>query len=163
MSTSKPDPDAARRLAVMLADAAAARQRGRPSAIDADAARELIAELSADGVDGIDALLVALSEELRARGATLPPPEQLPPGLASLLEAADEALSPGADGQIDLEQAARKLDRAVGATLGTSPREARERAMRERIRREVGESIARSMRAHGLTPAADMKDDDEPT
>jgi len=162
MSTSQQDRSPARRLAVMLAEAAAARSDERPFTVDTDAARGLIAELSAEGVDGTDALFVALSEELRARGATLPPLERLPPSLAALLETADEALQPGADGLIDFEAAASKLDRAVGATLGTSPREARQRAMREQIRRDVAESIARSMRAHGLTPAADMTDDDEP-
>lgn len=150
--------DAARRLAVMIAESAAERMAGRPGAVDAAVMHGLVATLAAGG---IDAMFAALGEELRARGATLPPLDHWPPGIAALLESAQDALDLGG-GPLDFEVAADKLDRAVHATTGTSPRQARAQALRERIRREVSTSIARSMRAHGLTPAADLKDDGAP-
>ncbi|WP_437723466.1 hypothetical protein [Sorangium sp. So ce861] len=158
MTTSE---DAVRELSTLLADAAEARRDGRPIEVDVDAVRRLIVDLGDDpGAEGAAALCAALAGELRARRATLPPLDAFPPGVAALLQAVDGAFAPGDDGQIDFEVVAEKLNRAVGDAMGKSLRQAREQALRDRIRRDVSASVARSMRAHGLTPAADMNADD---
>jgi hypothetical protein len=152
--TVDPD-DAARRLAALIADTAAALQAGRPIAPDADAMRRLIAALGAVPAGrGIAALVAALGPALRARGVTRLVPDELPPSVAAFLEAADEAFGDLAD-ETDFEVLAERLDRTTGG------RAAREQALRDQIRREVSASLTETLRARGLVPAADDVDDDE--
>jgi hypothetical protein len=155
------DPTAAgRRLADAIAIAAADLEAGKPMAAHADSLRRLVAEIgSAPGDIGVIALMEALGPALGARGVSMPPLDRFPPSVAAFLEAADEAFSD--DAPLDFEAVADRLERAAAKAFGMeTPREARERALREQIRREVSESLASTLRAQGLTPAADMTDDD---
>jgi hypothetical protein len=152
---------AARRLADAIAAAAADLAAGRPIAPHADPLRRLVAELgSAPGELGVLALVQALGPALDARGVAMPPLDRFPPSVAAFLEAADEVFADGSP--LDFEAAANRLERAAAAAFGTiTPSEARAQALREQIRREVSASIADTLRGQGLTPAADMQDDEE--
>jgi hypothetical protein len=155
---------AAEALARLLADAAARPRQPTPTAPTAESeeARRLIAAMGTDDA-AIERFFASLATELQARGAMLPPLEELPPSVLPLLAAADVALAPGVDGTIDFEAAASALDAALGEHLGQSPRQARATAQRDRMRQEIAASVAASMRRHGLTPACDLDDDlDEP-
>ncbi|WP_437607997.1 hypothetical protein WMF20_45165 [Sorangium sp. So ce834] len=151
---------AARRLADAIAAAAADLAAGRPIAPHADSLRRLVAEMaSAPGDVGVLALMQALGPALDARGVAMPPLDRFPPSVAAFLEAADEVFAE--DSPLDFETAADRLERAAAAAFGTiAPREARAQALREQIRREVSASIADTLRAQGLTPAADMQGDE---
>jgi hypothetical protein len=153
--------DAAKELAEMIADAAACRQQGRPIADRSADASRLIVELSGGGDDGFDRFFSSLGDALRARGATLPPLDELPPGVAPLIAAAADAFVVDERGQIDMQRTADNLDATMERVLGHSPRKAREEALVAEIRREVAENVAASLRRHGLTPACDTPHEDD--
>jgi hypothetical protein len=158
--------DAARELAKLIADAAA-RSGGKPGGGkpgDWEAAKRLLARLTGE-MEATDTFLPTLAAELRARDATLPPLDQVPAQLAPLLAAVGMILpglgagaGPGVPGQkVDLDAVNRRLERAVGAHLGVSPRKAREEATRNAIRERIAAQVAESMRKRGLKPKADFE------
>jgi hypothetical protein len=155
------DPAAiAARLAAAIADAATAVMAGQPDRVDADGLRRLIAQLGAErSAAALPALVAALGPALAARGVPRAKLDALPPSVVAFLDAADAAFLDAADGD-DLDAAAERLERAASPILGTSTRRGREEALREQIRREVSESLTRTLRARGLTPAADLPPDD---
>jgi hypothetical protein len=153
----KHEDSGAKRLADAIAEVAADLQAGRPVGARAESLRRLVADLGREpGGLGVLAFVEALGPALGARGVSMPPLSCFPPSVAAFLEAADEAL----DGdERNLDDVADRLERAAAPALGVTTREARERALREQIRSEVGASIAASMRAHGLTPSCDLPPD----
>lgn len=153
---------AAADLARRLAESAARHQRGEPVSGDtADLQQLLNAVIADDDGEGLSHFFAALGTELTARGVDLPSLDQLPPNLAALLAVADASLVPGPDGDLDLDATATRLDDAVAALTGTSPRRAREEADHTQLRSEIAASVADSLRRHGLTPACDMPADDD--
>jgi hypothetical protein len=163
---------AAAELARLLATAVQQRQgKGTPS-LDArvsDAAagrmRHLIATLSADSA-AVHGFFPALGRELKARGLRLPPLDQLPlpPELLPLLSTLDAALAPAVgreDEEIDHEAVAQRLNEQLGALLGESPRDARERVLRSRTQERVGVRVAAAMRKQGLVPLRDTSAGDD--
>jgi len=150
----------AERLAEVIAGAAADLQAGKSIDRHNDSLRRLIAELGrGSGELGVTALMQALGPALAARGVSMPPLDRFPPAVAAFLEAADEVVLDG--GALDMEAAADKLERAAATAFGgRTASEARAQELRERIRREVSASLADTLRAQGLTPAADMEDDE---
>ncbi|WP_437316229.1 hypothetical protein [Sorangium sp. So ce385] len=153
----------ARRLAEAIAAAAADLKAGGSIGVHADSLRRLVAEFgTAAGGNGPRELLEALGPALRARGVSMPSLDRLPPSVAAYFEAVDDALDGASAGDAppDLESIAARLERAAAAAYGgPTVTEARAQALREQIRREVSASIAATVRAHGLTPAADMVED----
>ena|SRR6185436_19467128 len=153
---------APQQLALLIADAVARRKRGEPVIADRAELSRLIVELgAADDDRAVDQFFLALSNELKRRGVKLPSLDHLPPEIAPLIGALGDELVQHADGTIDFEAAAARLDEAVAQTLGTSPRQHREAQLRADIRRDVAESVAASMRRHGLRPVADGDPPDE--
>lgn len=147
---------AAHQLATLIAEAAARRARGQRGRLPNDKVAMLVAELGADPDDkAIERFFELLANELRARGTTLPPIEQLPPSVAPLLAAMSTAFEAGPDGEPDLDAAVDRMERTMARTLGTSPRAVEQDRLRDEIRRNVARSVADSVRRHGLVPSSD--------
>lgn len=154
--------DPAVALAELLAEAAARRQRGEPARdahVEAADAAQLLVALGGGDDGGFDRFFAALGAGLRARGATLPPLDQLPASVVPLIAAAGAAFIVDDAGAIDAERTAANLDRTARRAFGSSPRTARAAQLRAQIRTEVAASVAASMRAGGLTPAIDLPGD----
>jgi hypothetical protein len=148
-------------LAELIAEAAARRNRGEPVARGADDAVQLVMQLGANGDDAaFDRFFARLAAALSARGASLPPLEELPPSVVPLLAGFEHAMVVDADGALDVEQTARQADGMLRRALGTSPRQMRESQLRAKIRSEVEAKVAASLRRHGLVPACDAPADD---
>jgi len=152
-------PTTAHRLAAAIAAAAADIQSGGSISGHADSLRRLVAEFAgAPGEAGALELIDALGPALRARGVSMPPLDRFPPSVAVFLEAVDDAFAD--DGPPDLDSVADRLERAAASAFGVrTVSEVRAQALREQIRREVSASIAETVRAYGLTPAAEMVED----
>jgi hypothetical protein len=149
---------AAQKLAALIAEAAARRGRGQRGRLPNDQVAALVAELGADPDEkAIERFFELLARELRSRGATLPPVEQLPPSVAPLLAAASAAFDAGPGGEPDLDAAVDRMDDAMARTLGTSPRQVERDRLRDEIRRDIAKSVADSVRRHGLVPNTDDK------
>jgi hypothetical protein len=98
-----------------------------------------------DARSELERLIAEVARRATAAGA---PEAQVAP-LVAALRAAQQAPDP--------QRAARELERAMAATLGTTPKRVEQDAMSREIERRVAEQVAQSLRDRGLTPAADMK------
>lgn len=143
------------RLAELIVDAAARRQRGETVPNRSDEVARLVVELGAQGDEAFGRFLQALVQRLAATGTRLPPIDQLPPSVAPLLQLFEEAFVTDADGELDPERTAAQLDAMVKAATGTSPREVRAAQLEAEIRSDISTSVADTLRKHGLVPAAD--------
>lgn len=147
---------AAEQLATLIADAAARRAKGQRGKLANDQVARLVAELGASEDDtAVEGFFELLARELRTRGATLPPIEQLPPSVAPLLAAMSTAFE---GGEPDLDAAVDRMERTMQRTTGFSPRQVENDRLRDEIRRDVAKSVADSVRRHGLVPSTDDED-----
>jgi len=147
-------------LATLIANAAAAKQRGEPVSSTLDDAAALATELGSDAdPDAFDTFFALLASALAERGARLPPMNELPPTVVPLLVAFEGSITYDAAGTIDLDRTAMRADVAMRKLIGTSPRKQRRDQQRANIKRNVAASVAESLRRHGLVPACDTEDE----
>jgi hypothetical protein len=143
-------------LAALIVDAAAQRTRGeRVIGNRADDLARLVIELGVEGDVAFGRFFEELAHQLQRRGVRLPPVDELPASIAPLLALFEESFIYDKSGELDAERTATRLDASLKSVLGTSPREARRAQLEAEIRKDVSESVAESLRRHGLVPAAD--------
>jgi hypothetical protein len=144
------------RLVQLVVDGALRRKRGETPPDYSQEAARLIVEVGAHDT-GFEKFFTHLAAELKANDLAMPSFDELPPAIAPFAAMFGSAIVIDTDGYIDMEATAAELDASAERTFGASPRKVREAALEAQIRREVRESIAESMRRHGLTPLADVK------